>query len=371
LIEFFVTNKSFALAAAAITLATAAALVLFLIRSLTGRRLQLPRNGRPRPVRLGIVDAFRLDGQRQLVIVRRDSVEHLLMIGGPNDLLIESQIIRSENRDSRNYREGKFRDKEFREWEPGEPALSPPGSSSPLPAEEDLPALYSSRKVSPPPAGDEEAVPPNEALGSAGQKWDPVLREGRRRNKNYEPYDAAWNHGSGEPVPSETAFDLTAAKSHLPPTPSRRSPPDSSHAARMPAKRESNANPGSLPNNRQMPTNLGLRAVRPPAAVPIQRPLTQRQAQDEASRVAPVRAPQVPLDGPSGFSPGESKEVFGAQRTTGLADAPAAAPQAPADVQASLFPSPDTRFAPRVSEGPQGAESLELEIARILGRQLR
>ena len=35
-----------------------------------------------------------LDGQRQLVIVRRDNVEHLLMIGGPNDVVVESQILR-------------------------------------------------------------------------------------------------------------------------------------------------------------------------------------------------------------------------------------------------------------------------------------
>jgi hypothetical protein len=44
---------------------------------------------------LGLVDAFSLDGQRQLVLVRRDNVEHLIMIGGPNDVLVESQIIRA------------------------------------------------------------------------------------------------------------------------------------------------------------------------------------------------------------------------------------------------------------------------------------
>jgi hypothetical protein len=71
-----------------------------------------------RPVRLAIVDAFDLDRQRQLVIVRRDNVEHLLIIGGANDLVIESQIIRSESGESRSLREAKFRDKELREREP-------------------------------------------------------------------------------------------------------------------------------------------------------------------------------------------------------------------------------------------------------------
>jgi flagellar protein FliO/FliZ len=49
-----------------------------------------------RQPRLGIVDAFDLDRHRQLVLVRRDNVEHLIMIGGPNDLLIEEAIVRAQ-----------------------------------------------------------------------------------------------------------------------------------------------------------------------------------------------------------------------------------------------------------------------------------
>ena len=57
-------------------------------------RLRVP-GGRTRQPRLGLVDAFSLDGQRQLVLVRRDNIEHLVMIGGPNDVLVESQINRA------------------------------------------------------------------------------------------------------------------------------------------------------------------------------------------------------------------------------------------------------------------------------------
>src|SRR5579862_8941092 len=63
-------------------------------RALFAHRLRLPGGGRARQSRLGLVDAFSLDGQRQLVLVRRDNVEHLVMIGGPNDVVVESQIIR-------------------------------------------------------------------------------------------------------------------------------------------------------------------------------------------------------------------------------------------------------------------------------------
>ncbi|WP_413993166.1 hypothetical protein ACMDCR_14400 [Labrys okinawensis] len=47
-----------------------------------------------RQSRLGVVDKYDV-GVRQLVLVRRDNVEHLIMIGGPNDLLIESTILRA------------------------------------------------------------------------------------------------------------------------------------------------------------------------------------------------------------------------------------------------------------------------------------
>ena len=74
----------------------ALALLLFaLYRVLFAHRLRLPGGGRARQPRLGLVDAFSLDGQRQLVLVRRDNIEHLVMIGGPNDVVIESQIIRA------------------------------------------------------------------------------------------------------------------------------------------------------------------------------------------------------------------------------------------------------------------------------------
>src|SRR5579863_9862992 len=72
----------------------AALIVLAILYRLAfARRLRVP-GGRTRQPRLGLVDAFSLDGQRQLVLVRRDNVEHLVMIGGPTDVVVESQIIR-------------------------------------------------------------------------------------------------------------------------------------------------------------------------------------------------------------------------------------------------------------------------------------
>ena len=44
------------------------------------------------PRRLEVVDQANVDGRRKLVLVRRDNVEHLIMTGGPVDVLIEPGI---------------------------------------------------------------------------------------------------------------------------------------------------------------------------------------------------------------------------------------------------------------------------------------
>jgi flagellar protein FliO/FliZ len=54
-----------------------------------------PQRDRRQP-RLSITEyGPRLDARRQLVLVRRDNVEHLLMIGGPTDVVVEPNIVRA------------------------------------------------------------------------------------------------------------------------------------------------------------------------------------------------------------------------------------------------------------------------------------
>lgn len=66
-------------------------LVLWVIRN----RAPSPfvRGGRNRQPRLQVLDAAAVDTRRRLVLVRRDDVEHLIMIGGPTDIVIESRIL--------------------------------------------------------------------------------------------------------------------------------------------------------------------------------------------------------------------------------------------------------------------------------------
>ncbi|MGV6871557.1 hypothetical protein ACUSIJ_02540 [Pseudochelatococcus sp. B33] len=65
------------------------------LRRITGNRPRLgyaSSSARHRQQRLGVIDAVDIDAHRQLLLLRRDNVEHLVLIGGPNDLLVESGI---------------------------------------------------------------------------------------------------------------------------------------------------------------------------------------------------------------------------------------------------------------------------------------
>jgi flagellar protein FliO/FliZ len=48
--------------------------------------------GRGRNRRLSVIDSAVVDAKRKIVIIRRDNVEHVIMTGGPTDLVIESGV---------------------------------------------------------------------------------------------------------------------------------------------------------------------------------------------------------------------------------------------------------------------------------------
>jgi Flagellar biosynthesis protein, FliO len=84
-------GTKFVIAAAVVLLGLLClALVLWIVRG----RPSSPfiRGGRNRTPRLAVLDAAAIDTRRRLVLVRRDDVEHLIMIGGPIDVVIESRI---------------------------------------------------------------------------------------------------------------------------------------------------------------------------------------------------------------------------------------------------------------------------------------
>jgi hypothetical protein len=70
------------------------ALTAWLVRRFGAERLGTGST-RGRQPRLAVIDAASVDGRRRLVLIRRDNVEHLMMIGGPTDVVVEANIVRA------------------------------------------------------------------------------------------------------------------------------------------------------------------------------------------------------------------------------------------------------------------------------------
>jgi flagellar protein FliO/FliZ len=50
---------------------------------------------RGRQPRLAVIDYASVDSRRRLILVRRDNIEHLVLIGGPTDVVVEANIVRA------------------------------------------------------------------------------------------------------------------------------------------------------------------------------------------------------------------------------------------------------------------------------------
>jgi len=70
----------------------ALAVLVLLVVLIAAWRTVSPRMSGRRGQRLGISEYYEIDKSRRLVLVRRDNVEHLILIGGPQDLVVEPGI---------------------------------------------------------------------------------------------------------------------------------------------------------------------------------------------------------------------------------------------------------------------------------------
>lgn len=69
-------------------------MALWLLKLFSRASEGLGRNGREK--RLSVVESASVDGKRKVLIVRRDNVEHLILTGGPADVVIETGIAVAE-----------------------------------------------------------------------------------------------------------------------------------------------------------------------------------------------------------------------------------------------------------------------------------
>lgn len=81
--------------AATIVLIAIALWVAWLILKRFKNGLFISGGPKGRAPRLAVIDAVPVDSHRRMVLVRRDDVEHLIMIGGPTDIVVETGISKS------------------------------------------------------------------------------------------------------------------------------------------------------------------------------------------------------------------------------------------------------------------------------------
>lgn len=335
--ESFLASKNFTLIAVAMAFLAASLLFSVIFRFAYGRRLRLPRNGRTRLPRLGTVDAFDLDRQRQLVIIRRDNVEHLLLIGGPNDLLIESQIIRAESREPRDFREARLRDKDAREKEPRDA----PSTPWPSPAET-APPVPPQRKMPYPPA--------------ATTAW--------------EPENAA---AAGVPGEEPAAGRLASTVAPTPRLPAFQTPPKrasssfASSGQRPQIQREPLPGRAAPSQGPESVAGLAKEFPRTPLTASFLRSSVPRQAERNAVKLVPTQASETPAvithAPPAGEEKSLPSEVSVAAGTAPLHETSTIMPIAPASAAGD-----EGQDAPATDVVQAGADILELEMAKLLRR---
>lgn len=84
------THFLIAFAVVGLGLVAYAGVLKFLRDRPIGSLMTMPARERTR--RLMVIDAAVVDARRRVVLIRRDNVEHLVLIGGPTDVVIESRI---------------------------------------------------------------------------------------------------------------------------------------------------------------------------------------------------------------------------------------------------------------------------------------
>ncbi|NRG18025.1 flagellar biosynthetic protein FliO [Rhizobiales bacterium] len=106
------------------------AVFVWILRRITGSRMSGNRNRQPR---IAVMDATGLDARRRLVLIRRDNVEHLLLIGGPSDVVVEQNIVRGVPVSANYPRPGQPAQMMPEPSVAGEPATAPLAAQTPSP----------------------------------------------------------------------------------------------------------------------------------------------------------------------------------------------------------------------------------------------
>jgi flagellar protein FliO/FliZ len=283
---------------------------------------------RGRQPRLAVIDYASVDGRRRLILVRRDNVEHLLMIGGPTDVVVESNIVRAAPAS---------RDVAM----PRGPTMETPPRAIPLPDNT---------------TNGNWPLQPEPASASA------PARTPRGEHATDEP--AAWQpHAEAAArAPRESLAALADELAPRPPAPQRTRPQPSARPAAAEPR------PEPRPEPRQpIKAEPRMAAPQPAAAAAEPGPSIDQSLAEMAHKLeAALRKPKAERAAAApnaAAAPGEASASAEAKTVTAT---PAAAPAARANRAAEAKPAGTETKQP--NPGKALYDSLEQEMASLLGR---
>ncbi|SMC80914.1 flagellar biosynthetic protein FliO [Rhizobium sp. RU36D] len=338
------------------------------------------RGNRNRMPRLQVLDATAVDARRRLVLVRRDNVEHLIMIGGPTDLVIESRISEADGYaadadDHPRHQIAAAPQRPVAEMPPPAPALPraeprrPPEVAAAAPPMQASPARQATRQ--PPAAAYRREEPVAVAGDTSDQQTDSFfydefaddtteeedladLLEASRERVFSEPEPAPVTQRAAQSLPIETQ----AAARPQRPAPAAATPAQTFSASdfarvleeEMAMQMSAEQQAALTPARAAAPPPLPRPTVAPPR--PVAPPLPTGRAA-EPRRTAADLAPPRPIE----------------ERRPAAASAarPAAQPAARPQPSTASRPSPAATRPAAASGAKSGQPNLQNEIARIFG----
>jgi flagellar protein FliO/FliZ len=341
-------------------------LAAWLVRRFASNRLGANTN-RGRMPRLAVIDAAAVDGRRRLVLVRRDNIEHLLMIGGPSDIVVESNIVRASPA------------REQLPQRPGLPSgVTPePPRISPLPDSAWNEAEASRADHHEPPLMPEP--PPRPVRPSfADELRRPAPQPVERRSEPLTGFASESLGGRPEPRQEPRSEPRSEPRPEPRPEPRSEPRPEPRPEVRMEPRAEGRPDP-VIPRMPSRGEPMMPRPARPAADLPKVPPLRPAPAERAATPPPPPPPPPAPA-APTPAQNADQNLAEMAQRLEAALRRPAGA--APADNAPSVAPEPPVRergatprSEPPIAPPPAPAaspkssfENLEDEMASLLGR---
>jgi flagellar protein FliO/FliZ len=286
---------------------------------------------RGRQPRLGVIDYASVDARRRLILVRRDNVEHLLMIGGPTDVVVEANIVRAVAA-------------------PRDVALARPAAVEPLPRAIPLPDNGNGswplqpEVVTPPPA---RPAPKIEPASDEAPAWPPLQPQADTASPARPQRDTL-----------AALADELSARPTPPPTRVRTPAP-----ARAPL--EARAEPRVV-EPRPEPRAPTVQSA--PTPTPAETAAADQSLAEMAHRLeAALRKPNAPADARAPAP--QPRQTQPAEQTA--ASEPAPAPPSPPQPRAARPAEPKPVRSAPPAKPPQSTtlyDNLEQEMASLLGR---